>query len=518
MNGLKIFIVAVILYGVSIFGGFIQDDTRIIENDPQMGRVDALFASFLRPYYYMSEGNAGAYRPLTSFSLYLNALITGKEAWGFHLMNVLMYGGVCFLVFKLLKNYFSLNVAFWGSILFLVLPIHTEAVNNIVGRGEILSLGFVILAVLMQIEKKWELSAGMLFLGLLSKETSVVGIPLLIYLLILGKEKKDIKIGVSFFYVFVVLSYLILRFAVLGGGLSNTASIVENPLKFVGTEQRIMNAFALVPLGVSKIIFPVNLSYDYSFNQLKLISNWFDWRVLLGISLTFVSLGSLFTCLRKNAIWIIGQCLFWGPMVITGNFLFPIGTIFGERLWFWTSLGVVMMIASIFSFRSYSLLASDNSDSPAESDYLDSRFEFPLRGTKQFKSAKRGTKNKYFKGLFISAIVIVLLYAGRTFVRNINWLSQDKLFIHDVRYAKDSVMAQSNAAAMYLIRLDFVKGREYLENADKIYSLYPQLMNNWGMYYLWTGDTQMAKEKFELCLKQIRSYYLCESNLDLINK
>lgn len=469
MKGWKIFILALAIYGVSVFGGFVQDDTRVIENDPEMGSVGALGATFARPYYYMDEGSSGAYRPITSFSFYLNTLVTGKGAWGFHLINILLYAGVCWLVFEVLKKISAEKTAFWGAIIFTVLPIHAEVVNNIVGRAEILSLGLVLWAVLMQFRKKWELSALMLLLALLSKEVAVVGLPILIYLLFLGKEKKDVKIGVISFYVLVTTSYLILRMIVLGdGGMENGATIVENPLKFVSAGQRIANAFALVPFGIGKVIFPLNLSYDYSLNQLRLISNWFDWRVLGGISLLLLSIGSLFTKLRNNKVWILGQALFWGPLAITGNFLFSIGTIFGERLWFWSSLGMVMIF---MNFKVW---------------------------------------NKWIW------VILIVLFAGRTVVRNSDWLSQERLFIHDAVYAKDSVMAQSNAAAMYLLKKDFVKGKELLEKAEAIYPSYPELMNNWGMYYWWSGDTDKAREEFVACLKEKSGYYLCERNLKLI--
>jgi len=469
MKGWKIFILALVIYGVSVFGGFVQDDTRVIESDPEMGSVGALGATFARPYYYMDEGSSGAYRPITSFSFYLNTLVTGKGAWGFHLINILLYAGVCWLVFEVLKKISTEKTAFWGAIVFTVLPIHAEVVNNIVGRAEILSLGLVLWAVLMQFRKKWELSALMLLLALLSKEVAVVGLPILIYLLFLGKEKKDVKIGVILFYVLVTASYLILRMIVLGdGGMENSATIVENPLKFVSAGQRIANAFALVPFGIGKVIFPLNLSYDYSLNQLRLISNWFDWRVLGGISLLLLSIGSLFTKLRNNKVWILGQALFWGPLAITGNFLFSIGTIFGERLWFWSSLGMVMIF---MNFKVW---------------------------------------NKWIW------VILIVLFAGRTVVRNSDWLSQERLFIHDAVYAKDSVMAQSNAAAMYLLKKDFVKGKELLEKAEAIYPSYPELMNNWGMYYWWSGDTDKAREEFVACLKEKSGYYLCERNLKLI--
>jgi len=225
-------------------------------------------------------------------------------------------------------------------------------------------------------------------------------------------------------------------------------------------------------LGIGKVIFPLKLSYDYSFNQLKLISSWFDWRVLGGALMMLLSVGSLFMKLRDNKVWILGQALFWGPVAVTGNFLFPIGTIFGERLWFWSSLGVVMML---MNFKVW---------------------------------------NKWWNKWIL--VVLIVLFAGRTVVRNFDWLSQERLFIHDAVYTKDSVMAQSNAAAMYLMKKDLVRGKELLEKAETIYSSYPELMNNWGMYYWWSGDTGKAREEFEACLKEKPGYYLCESNLKLI--
>jgi len=527
MKGWKIFILAIILYGVSVFGGFVQDDTKVILGDSDMGKVISLVSAFVRPYYFMDGGNAGVYRPLTSFSFYLNALITGKGPWGFHLVNIVMYGGLCWIVFEILRKICSEKIAFWGTVIFTVLPIHTEVVNNIVGRAEIFSLGFVLLAILMQDKKKWEISAGMFLLALLSKETAIVGLPILVYLMTIGKEKKDIKIGVSIFYVLVVICYLVLRMMVLGaGGMENNATMVENPLKFVTAGERVINAIALIPLGIGKTLFPLNLSYDYSFNQLKLVTNLFDWRVLLGGAIILLSLGSMFTKLRKNKGWILGQILFWGPLTITGNILFPIGTIFGERLWFWSSLGVILLIASCFSLRPHSLLATDNLSLPASDNYLDTRREILNRSSKPSISRLRNVaqrkmdskKNIIQQILFLKyfGFVLIIVFASRTLVRNVDWLSQERLFVHDAMYVKNSVMAQSNAAAMFLMNKDFVKAKEYLERAEKIFPKYPELMNNWGMYYLWSGDLSEAKSRFEKCLSEKPNYYLCKSNLNLI--
>ena len=467
-----------------------------------------MLATFSRPYYYMDEGNPGIYRPLTSFSLYLNALITGKEAWGFRLGNVLLYAAVCWLIGEVLAKLKVKRAWIW-ALVFAVLPVHAEAVNNIVGRAEIISLGLVLLAALAQMNRRWELSALVFLLALLAKETAIVGLAILLYLLWIGKTEKEIKMGVSVFYVLVLGSYFVLRLMVLGtGSMGNEATMVENPLKYVSSNQRMMNAFALVPFGLSKIIFPWNLSYDYSFNQLKLATSWFDWRVILGVLMTLGSVGSLLTKLRKNKLWILGQAFFWGPLAVTGNFLWPIGTIFGERLWFWSSLGLIMIIGN-----------------PAVLDCLQNRTLFCLRKTRPDFQPKtfRVRKDQAFrlcatfcKSIKYFGFAIITIYAVRTVVRNVDWLTQERLFVHDAAYVTDSVMAQSNAAAMYLMKGDWETGKIFMEKASAVYPKYPELLNNWGIYFLHEGKKDEARIKFEECLAERSGYYLCENNLKLV--
>lgn len=101
-------------------------------------------------------------------------------------------------------------------------------------------------------------------------------------------------------------------------------------------------------------------------------------------------------------------------------------------------------------------------------------------------------------------------------MRNFDWLNQERLFLHDAEYVTGSVMAQSNAAAMYLMQKNLTTGKIIMEKADKIYPQYPELLNNWGIYYLWTGKTVEARKKFEECLEERPGNGLCQGNLELV--
>jgi len=139
-------------------------------------------------------------------------------------------------------------------------------------------------------------------------------------------------------------------------------------------------------------------------------------------------------------------------------------------------------------------------------------FSFTLR----FSGQARGPAptRRLLEGLII--VLVIILYAGRTVVRNFDWLSQERLFLHDAKYVTGSVMAQSNAAAIYLIGRDLEKAKPVMERASEIYPKYPELLNNWGLYYQWIGKKKEAKMKFEECLVERPGSELCMGNLELL--
>ena len=55
MKGWMIFVAGIVLYFVSIFGGFVQDDLKVISGDSEMGRVERLVKVWTRPYYYQEN-------------------------------------------------------------------------------------------------------------------------------------------------------------------------------------------------------------------------------------------------------------------------------------------------------------------------------------------------------------------------------------------------------------------------------------------------------------------------------
>lgn len=103
-----------------------------------------------------STNSHGSYRPLCVLTFRLNYWLFGYRPWGYHLTNVILHTITTGLVLKLGKILLPQNAARFGSLLFAVHPVHTEAVAGIVGRADVISCIFFILTVLCYIRHREE--------------------------------------------------------------------------------------------------------------------------------------------------------------------------------------------------------------------------------------------------------------------------------------------------------------------------------------------------------------------------
>ena len=78
----------------------------------------------------VSEGSHKSYRPLCVATFRLNYLLAELEPMGYHLVNILLHGVVCYLYVHLVSLVCSeVWPALIAGLLFAVHPIHTEAVS-----------------------------------------------------------------------------------------------------------------------------------------------------------------------------------------------------------------------------------------------------------------------------------------------------------------------------------------------------------------------------------------------------
>jgi hypothetical protein len=172
------------------------------------------------------------FRPVCDISIMIDYLLWGKNAWGYHLSNLLLHIFTCVIFFFflrfILKKYFELKqtafICWLSTVLFFIYAMHSEAVFWILGRSAILAAIFSLIFLFCYL-KKYETSkyfAGYIFfftIGLLTYE-SLWMLPL--YCLIVGiaevKNKKTtwqkeamhfaIVVGIFIFYLIIRWHYI----------------------------------------------------------------------------------------------------------------------------------------------------------------------------------------------------------------------------------------------------------------------------------------------------------------------
>lgn len=295
----------------------------------------------------MYPGNL--FRPVTVLSNGLIRILCGASALPHHVANVALHAANTALV-ALLFSRLHAKYPFLFSLLWSVLPIHLEVVANCTGRAELLSLWF-------------GLSGTLLILTPLPAKKSVMLISIFLFTLSFGSKESGIvwcatPLLFSLYqfkrivprYVLCCLTPLIfitsLRYHAFQGFMGpSIPSILDNPLLTLSSVQRFFFATALLGRYACSILFPLSPGADYSWGYFYPNSSYYYLAPYLTVFCGL--LGSLYVGWRNNHPSTVGLLWFGFAFLPTANILFPIGTIFGDRLGYTPSLGLVAAVSAI---------------------------------------------------------------------------------------------------------------------------------------------------------------------------
>nr|BDT36848.1 tetratricopeptide repeat protein [Myxococcus sp. MH1] len=196
--------VAALVYAGALFNGFVYDDVQLVVENPWLRSWSGLANAFTHPLFPSDDGPipvtargpaASYFRPLAHVLFFSLQAVFGLEAWGFHLVLLLLHAAVCALVLWLLRACLKAreagasSSAEWGALvgalLFAVHPVHTESVAWVSGCMDVAATLLVMLAVRLMVSgpSSWGrgMGAGLLWgAGLLFKEVAVV-LPLVLW-------------------------------------------------------------------------------------------------------------------------------------------------------------------------------------------------------------------------------------------------------------------------------------------------------------------------------------------------
>jgi hypothetical protein len=287
-----------------------------------------------------------------------------------HLINVLLYGLLVLLLFRLLSVLFPavqskwyLTMAFISTLLFVLHPIHVEAVANVKGRDEILALTGALAALFFTLkyiasEKPIHLVlSGIIFLfGLLAKEhvlTFIALIPLTTYFFTNSSFKKN---AISIVPLAIAsLIFLYMRNEAIGGdnmfnlsGGSASKDLMNNPFVEMSSAEALATKFYTLGLYVKLLLFPHPLTHDYYPYHIPIMT-WGNISTIISF-LLYVGMG-VFTVLglRKKSIPAYGIFFFLIPLFAVSNLVVSVGTFMNDRFVFFSSVGFCIILGYLIA-------------------------------------------------------------------------------------------------------------------------------------------------------------------------
>lgn len=310
--------------------GFVYDDGAQILNNPWLRSprfLPQIFSSnvwaFIGP-----QGVSNYYRPLMHTLNMATFAIFGLQPWGYHLVSLLLHVGCCLLVYRIGRKLFSERVGFWGALLFAVLPIHTEAVAWVAANND-LAFTLLVLAAFDLYTSGRDAWAAVLFLpALLTKETSVMLLPLLA----LYQRRRTL-----WYFALPLGLYLALRVRALGG-----LTMVQNEY-VLPVGQQIMSVIYLAGNYVFHLIWPLPFSVFHVFYPVTTPADprlWGGLAILIAAVLLVWRLGPP---LRFAAAWIALPLV---PVL----WISRVGdNVFTERYLYLPSVGFCWLVAAALS-------------------------------------------------------------------------------------------------------------------------------------------------------------------------
>jgi hypothetical protein len=370
------------LYGASIQYGYILDDEMVVWKNAFVQKgfagwrnifgADSFMGYFQdKKKLFLLEG--GRYRPLSLATFAAEVGIWGDKNPNLphisHFINIFLYGLSGAMLYRILAGLFPLStggkwytsIAFFGALIFVVHPLHSECVANIKGRDEILALMGCLGAVYATLKYfdsnriAWLFfSAFCLLLGMLSKEnalTFLVVIPLTVWAFTAVPLSR---IGAATIpLLMAVIIFVLVRYNALGFMLDHgkaVTDVMNDPF----IEMTLMEKFATIFLTLGwylKLLFiPFPLTHDYYPYHVPKVG-WTDWKAIASL-VVYLAMGiwAVLNIPKKRVL--AYSILYWiVTLSIVSNLVVSVGSFMNERFAYMPSVAFCIAFAWFFAYK-----------------------------------------------------------------------------------------------------------------------------------------------------------------------
>ena len=381
---------------------------------------------------YAQDGKQSyAYRPITSLTFVVEYALfknSPNRAQISHVISVSLYGFCGILLFIYLLTLFKGNGVWFSFIvvsLFMIHPIHSEVVNNIKSRDELLVFLFGLSSIIASLRfydtrrnKFFGVALMTFFLAIFSKESGamfVALIPLSLYFF------RDFSMRNA---MILLVGSIVFFFMMKKGGamLLDKQSVrffqfFENPLYTMDFLSRIPMFFYTILLYIIFLFKPYPLRFYYGYNEINIV-DFADFQFYVAFVIVLGISALIFKGLKSKSPLSFGLSFFLIAIAGASNLVIVAPGIFAERFAYMASIGFSFSV--VFFVFYWSKMSPQNTPT-----------------------------NSFKKKVYIGLIVLTIPSMIYSWQRNPAWNSAFDLYKADIIHLPNSMKAHSLLGTEY---------------------------------------------------------------------
>jgi tetratricopeptide (TPR) repeat protein len=447
-------------YMNGLHNGFVSDDIEAIQ---QNRHITQIVSPLTNPQAFS-----------TSAITALVYKIGGLDPAYYRGLNILFHMACTLLVYFIILHWKKRSTAFITAALFAVHPLLIESITWISGGPYPRYTFFLLLSFLCYISLKnkyWKLSLSLLFFVLATFFTEkAIAYPfvIILYELAFGSLKKYWKSALSFFFIdFLWLGYYVLR-------LQQRLTVSQEQYYL---DKGYYNPLTQIPTAVTKYLQLIFWPNQLSFYQSE-INFSLPEHIIRGL-LTVLFFALIIYFYKKNR-YIFFWLAFFFICLIPTMLPFKIAWVVAERYVYMSTIGILAIVGLLLS---------------------------------------KLKENKWVELLYYPVIIgVVLALAGRTYIRNTDWLNEDTLWIATARSSPSDFKTHNNIAITLQKHSLYAQAEREFKIALKMNPRYADVYYNLGLLYYQDGfQTQKALDNYKKAIQYQPNFWQAYNGIAVVN-
>lgn len=452
-------------YFLGLHNPFENDDTTQIVTNLSVHSISNIAQFFQASTFWDGQHLSGLYyRPLMTTTFSLIYTIFGATPIVFHVVQLAIYTASSFILFLVFKRFLKPAISFLLALIFLVHPLNSQVVYSIPTMQDTLFFFFGILSIWIIIYKERTTryllyAAACLFLALLSKEEGIVFVVIAAsYLFLFDRGRLR-----SFLYIMALplIAYAALRIHAVGVFHAQHAA----PIDGASLMTRLLMVPSVLLFYFAKLVFPWKLATEYYWTY----QNFSIAHVLAPL---------------------LADLAIIGTFILMGIYVHHKGAKNVTRAYIFFGIWAVICILPYLQLM------------PLDMTACETWFYAAMAGILGMIGLALSTSKLYIKPewLTLAAIIVIVVLAGRSAIRGLDYSSEYNLALHDIASSSNDYLALGRVSDYYLNHRNYKQAIIYAKRSIDIYPIGTNY-NNLGVGLEKTGDYLGAAQAYRNSLK-----------------